>query len=446
MIVPCVIPHKTKSLRWSEKHDLDLLSDALLSDTSSNPESSSLSLTPRLIGETWLGDLIYVSSSNTVTILEVSGDRTPDEVTSTVVLLPGVTAISVFETQLPVIHIVSDYNSTYLHTMYTVFQLISLPRYSLVPVYKSDVPVFNITITSDTVLVLTATSVLQISTNGVETASDSTQIVETVRDIEEVWREDAVSSGKLIIQSNGEWLLVEPSAIHKLNSHTELVTIPNETLPFTERFLAVECGSGGRLTAVTNSYLLTLDVGTGEITHQVPHYVPSARGAMISHSGCVTVISAGQCCRFSYPTSETFLLPPDRIIKMNDIMRHVLLSRSFSSLSLDKQALLSHRLTDGLSSVFISENGGLYLLSEHKDLFYRSFEEDPAVWERWVDGVAFEEGYCTEIKDINSTYRSLLSNGLQMERSSIVKQYCSCVDLSRVTDKYTQSLIDIWNP
>ena len=127
---PLVKPHTIESPRWSTKHNVDLLEKltAPLIDPAADhcePERGVQLLTLGL-------DLVYVSSSTTLTVLHsaldtpLPGAKSPQQtpIAGKAALIPTISDIQVFETQLSVFGLcVGSGNCVYAHTLYSVFIL-----------------------------------------------------------------------------------------------------------------------------------------------------------------------------------------------------------------------------------------------------------------------------------------------------------------------------------
>ena len=513
---PAVKIHQDSQFHWSNKHSVSTLQDLIAPYTD---QLDSREVSPGVQIAAVGCDLIYVSSENSVTVLlgalncktEVKREEVlvktepeskvhPDksELAKDVVLMPAVSDIQVFQTQLSVMGISegSD-NSVILHTMYHVILLRKTDnKYQEETLYTSEEHILSAMAGEGGCLYIVTVSALLERTDKKE--------ISPLLDLSDLWRVHPVDRVTFTLYK--DWFVIaEPSAVHFLNEteqHT-VCTVPNDHIEYTERFLSITV-SGDDMIVVSSSYVLVysicipicLEVSlpnllTLELKFKLSHNVGDAHSAQFypsqTNSIKFSVFSDLKCSFFSLEDKPrdcglvTFLLPYSHVM-VKSLCMSVLEKSSYLDLAVDKRNFVTRRISSGVCGAHCSDMGGLhFILNKHNDLFYNAPQlTDPSererLWSSWFVIVTPEEQFWIDTHSADGAYTALLNKGriasntrtLQKPGSRITAsksdQVRSLVDesvdsevplsslvLSRdsvfegVDDKYVNLLLDNWD-
>ena len=446
---PAVRSHNIHSYRWSNKHPVDIIEN--LVSPHIEPQDSRDLLPGVLIAHNG-SDIIYASSENTVTVLlkltgpelisSETGEKT--DVARDVALLPNITHVQVFETQLSVTGIsVGCNNTVIICTMYHVILLRKIfGKYEKQLLHESDEHVLSTFEGHDkSIYILTIST---ISVSGEE--GEITPLI----DVSDLWR--VVPVGRVTFTQYKQWfVVVETSAIHFVNKtdlHTSC-TIPTEYLEFTEKFLSAVIIED-KLITVTSSYLVVYDIWTElsllslDVKLKISHNVADAHFAQFyprkelesDISFCTnnfefSVMSDQKCSFFKLEDSPdtdliTFIIPY-KFVKLKAIQMEVLDKSSYLNLTVDKRNNITQRINSGICGASFSRNSGShFLLNKNKDLFSdEPLLNDPyskeASWNSWLSSISLEEEYWVENHPVDVAYDSLLKQGLVTTRSQTLE-------------------------
>ena len=447
--IPAIKLHKDTEFRWSNKHSISTLQD-LISPYIDQLDSREVSPGVQIAAAG--SDVIYVSSENSVTVLlgalecktEIEGEvvhikteseeavSNKTELAKDVVLIPAVSDIQVFQTQLSVMGVsVGSDNTFILHTMYHVILLRKTDdKYEEEILYTSEEHILSaIEGESGVIYIVTVSTLLQ--RKGEE--------ITPLLDLSDLWRVQPIE--RITFTQYKEWFVIaEPSAVHFLNEteqHTAC-TVPNEHLEYTERFFSVAV-SGDDLVVVSSSYVLVysiciptcLEVSLPnllnlELKLKLSHNVEDAHSAQFypSQTDCVkfSVFSDLKCSFFNLEDKPrdcslvTFLLPYNHV-KLKSLCMSVLEKPSYLDLAVDKRNFVTKRINSGLCGAYYSDLGGKHLiLNKHKDLFYNAPEisdasEREELWSAWLGSVMAEDQFWIENFSADTAYSSLLTEG-----------------------------------
>ena len=523
--LPAVKPHKLTADRWSGRHSPSLLED--LVSPYLDKDTCVMRAGPQIASHRV--DLVYASSDNTLTILHsalvsavkceessktsdvgpgearissVDGqtahatretsdlnehaacvvDQLIDEpplrsdLAHQVCLLPSVTDIQVFETQLAVSGIYSVGDNLIVHTMYHVFCFSkSDSKYTQHLLYSSQDHVLSVTAQTNGYVHILTVSRLVMCLGTWEGTCRGAEITSQV-DVSDIWRVEPLERAMFSIYTSGCFVVLESSAIHFITEtqHFTPCTIPTDYLDFTEKFLNFSCGTDScgtdSLYVVSTNYLLIFSINEGyELTlvRQLSHNVADAHvshlyplieyslGVDSSQNLMFSVMSNSKCSFFNVkdcPTSPyVTCIVPYKLIKLRSIQVAVLDKVNYLALSVDKRNCITRRLDSGISGAFTDCSNCQFILSEHKDLFYRTNINCDKVynykkWNEWLSTMTFDREYWTEPVGVDMFYKKLLGSGLQLTKSTNHKKEYVSRDplLDNTEDKYTRSLVDAW--
>ena len=468
--IPAIKLHKDTELRWSNKHSISTLQD-LISPYIDQLDSREVSPGVQIAAAE--SDLIYVSSENSVTVLlgalgcktEIKGEvdhikteseedmiHNKTELAKDVVLIPAVSDIQVFQTQLSVMGVsVGSDNTVILHTMYHVILLRKTDdKYEEEILYTSEEHILSaMEGESGDIYIVTVSTLLQ--RRGEEIAP--------LLDLSDLWRVQPID--RITFTQYKEWFVIaEPSAVHFLNEterHTAC-TVPDEHLEYTERFFSVAV-SGDDLVIVSSSYVLVYNICIPiclevslpnllnlEMKLKLSHNVEDAHSAQFypSQTNCIkfSVFSDLKCSFFNLEDKPrdcslvTFLLPYNHV-KMKSLCMSVLEKPSYLDLAVDKRNFVTKRMNSGICGAYFSDLGGQhFILNKHKDLFYSAPEiidssEREKLWSAWFGSVTPEDQFWIENHSADTAYSNLLNEGQIVSRTRTLGARTNLCNASR---------------
>ena len=542
--LPVVKPHSLPPDRWSGRYSPSLFED--LVSPHLDPLDTSCDMRPGPQITSHQGDLVYVSSDNTLTILhsaclkgekcetaefsdmeisftlpgdtqtDVSSEQTirddmrgmsddvikhtpkssreisetdtqtsssiPDcsstvttpersDLAREVSLLPTVSHIQVFETQLAVAGVHSNgHKHCIVHTMYHVFVFTKTCAhvYTQRTLYTSPDHVLSVVMAPDNIVhILTVSRVVTCQIKCQEGVTNDPNEITSQVDVSDLWRVNPAGRAVFGLYRDEWFVVVEPSAIHFLteSQHVTPCTVPTDFLEYTEKFLSFLCVEE-EMIVVSTSYLLVFSISQQcELTlqRQLSHNVTDAYCAQF-YPTCAgneteglmfSVISDSKCSFFNIndcPTSEYVTsIVPYKVTKLRSIELQVLDKSCYLSLSVDKRNCVTRRINSGFSGAFTDRSKYHFILNEHKDLFcsydtiFKELDSDNT-WNDWLSVMTFDREYWTESVCLDIFYKNLLGTGLKLTKSTNKKKCDVPRDplLNQVEDKYTRSLVDTW--